>query len=229
MALRDHLRHTRQGGYQAPAAYTGDFWGQVRGLCRTHVEQTIGFFRSKEAPLLDWAEPRFMQLAEDEPLDALMAAAGEALTQFPDSGRVIPGPVGIVGAWAVFVSVRPADSDAGFLRECPGQCFEDLALIGRQHFRALLPEVWRRANYAHWILLVDVSAPSASVHLHTVWSLDQHLVWMKPAIEGVSTVVVAAPDIVPVDLLHQDFYEFSRRLLLADFECARAEDAAGRG
>jgi hypothetical protein len=118
------------------------------------------------------------------------------------------------------LSVFPSAADAKFLAACPGRAYERLAEAARADFRRAFPD-WARWDWAHWILLLDEREVDGAIHLHTTWSFEQELAWLRPTLGDSLPTLVSAPGIIPVELMNEDIVQFRRRELQEDAKCGR--------
>jgi hypothetical protein len=214
MGLKDYFR--RYPEQTTPTALSGKFWSDVELLCAGHVPKTLEFFRSHNAPRMDWAAPLFMQLVNSEALQSLMNVAKTRLGQARQDRIDPPSPVGAFGSWFVCVTVFPSASDADFLNACPKHSFENYIEECQNAFHAADPS-WPELHYAQWILLLREDDSAASIHLYTQWSFSVRIKWI---VESQDNLVVEAPIIVPTELLKDSIHDLHRRLLSLDFEAS---------
>jgi hypothetical protein len=239
MGLKDFFRASKP----MPHSGQGGFWDEVRNLCAGHIDRMVVFFKSKGAPRMDWAEPRFRALVAPATLDRLIKQAQQQLNNntehysempeklkacgtsfkltirnYPQLRSVLPIPIDMLGQWFVVLSVFPSAADADFLAACPDSSYENLARTVRNIFRDSVTN-WKDLDFAHWILLCDEPAHQASVHLHTIWNFSQRVRWVIPTVQFDVPTVISAPIIIPVDLMKEDILEFERKLSQQDAKC----------
>ena len=211
MNLNDFFRVKKQPR-RDPAS---GFWEQVRLLCQSHVEKMLAHFQAMGWPRLDWAEPRYQALIKPEALDRLITEARHLLTEGAGKGILMPGPFFRADSWVVTFSVFPSAEDNAFLDVCPEGSYDELALQTRSFFRSHV-DSWESSDFAHWFLLIDESKSDASIHLHTIWSLEQCLRWISVPTNGQPGTLIPAPSIVPIEIIRTNSADLMERILRDD-------------
>jgi hypothetical protein len=207
MGLNDFFRKRREP--KAPPLPSLGFWLDLETMCRRFVPRMIDYFRSHKPFKLDWAAEAYEALVTQPALDALMATARNGISAARPDWQPVQVRVGRFASWSVWAVVAPTPSDAGFLERCPDGRFEAFMENCARQFRES-EEDWKGRNYALWILLLDPPESDASVHLFTMWSLNNHLGWLK---EGSRGIFPSPPTIVSIELIREDVSEFINRLV----------------
>ena len=181
MGLNDFFHKRKEP--QARPTTSSDFWASVKALCRQHIPKTIQYFRTHNAPKLDWAEQNYAALVSESALDALIEVSKNSLGTFGEEWKGAPVYVGVFGSWSVWVTVVPTASDAAFLERCPDRRFEPFIESCARKFRTA-EKNWKSLNYAQWLLLLEPDH-EASIHLFTLWNSTNHLQWVKESAGGI--------------------------------------------
>ena len=190
-----------------------DYWKAIEALCRRLIVRTVSDFVERDLPRIQWAKPIYEELIAAPALDMLMQVAKNAYLDADNAGVQAPSKVGRFGSWYVTVTVFRSSSDSDFLRACGGQC-ENYLRDCRKQFSQTSPDK-ANLNYAQWILLLNESNKTASVHLFTAFSIKHVVRWFN---EREDNKVIIAAAIMPVDLLKHHLYDFFQSVIDQDIE-----------
>lgn len=203
MGLKDFFRREKEP-HPAMGVSCGDYWADVKTLCSGHISNTLEYFRAHNPPRLDWAEKAYASLTYESAVNRLVESARQMVETGCCTWAEMPVMLGVFDHWSTWLTVASTASDAEFLKHCPEGRVEPFLEACARHFRQREPD-WQSLNYAQWILLLDQPQNDASIHLFTMWSIDNQTKWLM---EKEGRVVRLAPAIVPTGLIRENASEF---------------------